>query len=122
MLSWEPTMLQSLEPLYPLYPEPVASVVTASTTQTTSSTTTKTSPKKIVEAPAHPVASPVLDPSAAQAQFIDEIVANHSVRALKDNSGRTIVLYGYADQETLIIARDEAAFTLLLARLAPNGS
>jgi hypothetical protein len=51
------------------------------------------------------------------AQFIDETVDSHEVRALKDNSGRTLVLYGYADKQTLIIARNEAAFTLLLNRL-----
>ena len=52
------------------------------------------------------------------AQFVDAAVANHDVRALKDSSGRTILLYGYRDKHTLIIARDEAAFTAILVRMS----
>ncbi|HEV7121261.1 MAG TPA: hypothetical protein VGN56_00385 [Candidatus Paceibacterota bacterium] len=55
--------------------------------------------------------------------FIDATVANHDVRILKDSANNTILLYGYRDKQTLIIAKDEAAFTALLVRLdAANGS
>ncbi len=50
--------------------------------------------------------------------FIDAIVDNRDVRVLKDADNRTLILYGYRDKETLIIARNEAAFSELLARLA----
>ena len=104
MLSWESTIQSSLQVLYPLYP--------AIAPQTTSATTnTSTSTKIFI---------PPVITNAPTNQFIDEIVANHSARALKDTSGRTLLIYGYADKQTLVIARDEAAFTILLSRLATN--
>ena len=103
MLAWEPSMLSDLQSLYPLYP--------ASTPQNNSANTTGTSTQIFI---------PAIAPNAPANQFVDEIVANHSARALKDSSGNTIIIYGYADKETLIISRDEAAFTLLLQRLATN--
>lgn len=55
--------------------------------------------------------------------FIDSTVSNHDVRILKDSAGNTILIYGYRDKQTLIIAKDEAAFTALLTRLsAANGN
>ncbi|KND50086.1 MAG: hypothetical protein AB203_03815 [Parcubacteria bacterium C7867-008] len=50
-------------------------------------------------------------------RFSDSSVANHDVRILKDDSGKTILIYGYRDKQTLIIARDEAAFSSILIRL-----
>jgi hypothetical protein len=70
--------------------------------------------------PAYPEA-PQTPGSGQVARFVDETVANHDVRALKDSAGRTILLYGYRDKQTLIIARDEAAFTALLVRLGASG-
>lgn len=59
----------------------------------------------------------------ATAQFTDDIVASHSVRVLRDAQGRSILMYGYtANKEVLIIARDEAAFTILLSRLSASGN
>ena len=92
MLSWEDEMQEDLSRLYPPFPAPVAS-----TTATSTATTT----------PAAPVFT-----------FFDRIVANHDVRVLKDEEGRTILLYGYKDKETLVIARNERAFTELLTRLS----
>ena len=66
--------------------------------------------------------APTIDTSVPQSQFTDEIVANRSVRALKDISGRTIVLYGYADKATLILVRDEDAFTFIVNRLSVGAS
>lgn len=97
MLAWEPTMANDLVTLYPPYP---AALVTGTTTATS------TPP---------PVLTPVMIPG-----FKDEVVSSHDVRAYKDGTGRTVLLYGFADQNTLIIARDEQAFTLLLARLSAS--
>lgn len=59
----------------------------------------------------------------AAPRFTDATVANHDVRILKDGSNKTVLLYGYRDKQTLIIAKDEAAFTALLVRMnAANGS
>jgi hypothetical protein len=95
MLQWEPTMLGDLSALYPIYPENISS---ASSSENS------------------------IGQNQPTDSFVDEIVSNHSVRALKDISGRTIVLYGYADTQTLLLARDEAAFTLLLQKLHSSGN
>jgi hypothetical protein len=94
MLAWEPTMANDLSPLYPPYP--AAALDTGTTTATS---------------------TPLLIPG-----FTDEVVSSHDVRAYRDSTGRTVFLYGFADQNTLIIARDEQAFTLLLARLSASRS
>ncbi len=117
MLSWEGTMSRDLAQLYPRYstalPAPIVTTVATTTSATTTkSSTTKTTSVTITSAPT--------DPSLPVKQFVDETVTNHDARALKDISGRTIVLYGYADKQTLIICRDEAAFSLLLGRLAAS--
>lgn len=57
-----------------------------------------------------------------KAGFHDEVVSNHDVRVYRDEEGRSIVLYGYWNQTTLIIARDAAAFAELLGRLATSHS
>lgn len=107
MLAWEPTILSNLSAFYPEYPAPPPPAPTIATTtrvvkgKTVISTTT-------IEAPAIPYSPP---------QFIDEIAANHNVRALKDGYGNTLLLYGYKDKETLIIARNEAAFARIIERL-----
>jgi hypothetical protein len=88
MLGWEPTIASDLAVLYP--PLPDTSPVSGTTPQL----------------------------SANTGRFIDNVVANHDVRELKDGSGRTTLMYGYRDKETLIIARNEAAFTAILTRLA----
>ncbi|MDR3547871.1 MAG: hypothetical protein P4M11_06355 [Candidatus Pacebacteria bacterium] len=113
MLAWEPTIGKDLAALYPAYPAPV---VQAPVMATSTATTTKTSAAKKV-ATTTPTQTTTSTSLVQSPQFVDEVVSNHSARALKDSSGRTVLIYGYADQQTLIIARDEAAFTLLLARL-----
>lgn len=103
MLGWESRMPDDLALFYPAYPEPAPPVAT-----TTASTTSSL------------VAAPV---ALSEPQgFTDAIVSNIDVRVLKDGLGRTLVTYGYSDKETLIIARDEAAFTTLVARLAATRS
>lgn len=105
MLSWEPSIAHDLAALYPAYPAQAAAIA-ASTTATSS-------------APATATGAPALAPTSVSAapQFIDETVDNHDVRALKDSAGRSILLYGYYDEQTLIIARDEASFEEIIGRL-----
>lgn len=90
MLSWEPDMPSDLSPLFPAYAPTVAS------TSATSS------------APAQ------------AAGFRDEVVGNHDVRVYRDAQGQSVILYGYWNQGTLVIARDPEAFSVLLERLAAS--
>ncbi len=92
MLSWEPTMQSDLSALFPLYP-----VTTAATSTATS--------------------TPVV---FSKGSFRDETVSNHDVRVYRDATGRSVLLYGYWNQDTLIIARDPAAFAEILGRLATS--
>lgn len=100
MLLWEPRMARDLGVLFPAYravevaPPPVASS-TASTT-------------------------PQVPIQARPLGFQDEVVANHDVRILRDGAGRTIMVYGYWNQNTLVIARDEGALSELMNRLATS--
>ena len=97
MLAWERDMRAGLSVLYPEYPNaPVdTSVEVGSSTP------------------------PVV--AVAPDSFVDAVVRNYDVRILRDAGGRSIMLYGYRDKETLIIARDEAAFLALVARLDAKG-
>jgi hypothetical protein len=96
MLAWESTMMADLGILYPSYP----------TTVTTAPITTPSSPSLKVVAP------------AAGAGFVDKVVSNRNVRQYIDTQGNSLVLYGYVDKQTLVIARDADAFTALLSRLS----
>jgi hypothetical protein len=94
MLAWEQTLPQELETWYPVY--------SSLPTQDQASTT--------------PVVVLQSNPG-----FVDAVVANNDVRILRDASGRSLMLYGYHGKDTLIIARDEAAFTALISRLGASG-
>jgi len=91
MLAWEAGIASDLSDLYPEYPaqEPVGT----STASTTPVVTVNTS-------------------------FVDEVFGNRDARTLRDSLGRPIVVYGFHDKETLIIARDEAAYLALIERLS----
>lgn len=91
MLSWERTMPDALSGLFPPYPLSEASTSAATSTA-----------------------------KAVSPMFRDEIVANHDVRVYRSPSGQSIMLYGYWNQTTLIIARDTKAFAALLDRLATS--
>ncbi|KND46897.1 MAG: hypothetical protein AB199_00495 [Parcubacteria bacterium C7867-004] len=105
MLTWEPLMERDLASLYPLFPaETVVVPVPAVSTSTPQASTT-------------PTTQPISVQAQAQTRFSDAVVANRDVRVLKDTSGRSLILYGYADKGTLLIARNEAAFEALLQRL-----
>lgn len=88
MLSWEKTMPQDLSALFPPYPQ-------ATATSTAAATTT----------------------SVFSVFFHDEVVNNHDVRVYRDAHGRTILLYGYWNQTTLVITRDPSAFMEIINRL-----
>jgi hypothetical protein len=105
MLSWESTMPHDLSTLFPAYPAPVVPVATSTATSTTTKTATTTSKTTITV--------PVFI-----AGFRDEVVNNHDTRVYRDAQKRSVLIYGYWDQKTLVIARDEAAFTEILKRLA----
>lgn len=108
MLTWEPLMERDLGLLYPLYTTaPVPTVAVDLNTASTSSPTASSTP---VVAAATP---------GSRVRFEDAIVANRDIRILRDTSGRSLMLYGYADKETLIIARNEASFAALIIRLSP---
>ena len=100
MLLWEPTMQTDLAMLYPLYP--------VSPTQPDASSTLATTT----------AASPVA--TDAKIGFRDETINNHDVRVLRDVAGRSVLVYGYWNQTTLIIARDPMAFAEILDRLATS--
>lgn len=93
MLDWEPTMPRDLMTFFPPYP------VTSTTTATSLTATV---------------------PAATAPVFSDEVVANHDARAYVDATGKTVLVYGYWDDRTLVIARNEAAFSEILQRIASS--
>jgi hypothetical protein len=102
MLSWEAAMPNNLSALFPAYPVPAVSTTTVATT--TGSQTSNASSGSLTSTQG----------------FHDEVVNNHDVRAYRDVQGRSVMLYGYWNQTTLVIARDPAAFTEILGRLATS--
>lgn len=114
MLTWEPDMQNHLKKLYPL-----ASLQEPATTATSSLVVAATTSAQRVR-----TATRLGAPSAKAkiSKFADEVVANHDVRVYRDADGRGVLVYGYWDPETLIIARDTVAFTELLQRLATSRS
>jgi hypothetical protein len=111
MLAWEDSgtgssMPQALIALFPPYP---ALVVASSVATTTPAKSTKP----------QPVATTT---PAVLLVFHDEVVANHDARAYRDAASRTLLIYGYWNQTTLVIARDENTFSAILARLATSQS
>lgn len=99
MLSWEVSMARDLALLYP-----ARAAGSLSPSGTTAAIGTST--------PAY------VEPVRPLAAFADAIVANHDVRVLRDTKGQTLMLYGYAQKDLLVLARDEAAYAALIARLS----
>lgn len=95
MLDWEATIAKDLSLFYPAHTDPEPS-----------------DQRPVEETP------PVETPEASVPTFTDQSIANNDVRILLDSKGRTVLLYGYRDKTTLIIARDAAAFTEIVGRLA----
>jgi len=104
MLKWESTIQRDLAGLFPSYAQSfggqASSTVVMATTTTKTASTTLTSSVKIF------------------AGFRDEVVNNHDVRVYRDETNESVLLYGYWDQSTLIIARNPSMFSEILNRLA----
>jgi hypothetical protein len=119
MLSWETTIFNDLGTLFPFstsspstVPPFIPKTISASTTATT--TVAKTSPQ-VTPTPSKTATTSKV---ALKVGFRDEVVSNHDVRVYRDASNKSLIIYGYWDQKTLIIARDPAGFAEILARLA----
>lgn len=97
MLSWESTMPGDVAGLFPPYSE----AHTASSTATT---------------------TPVAVPSTTNLKvgFRDEVASNHDVRVYRDSMNRSVLLYGFWNQSTLVIVRDATAFAEIIGRLATS--
>jgi len=102
MLSWEKTMPHDLSVLFPSYAA-VTSVAPSSSATTTATTSTSSA-----------------QTAQSRAGFVDAVVANHDVRVYRDTASRDVIVYGYWNQTTLVIARDSAAFAEILGRLASS--
>ncbi|MES2994509.1 MAG: hypothetical protein V4681_00515 [Patescibacteria group bacterium] len=100
MLAWEVSMDRDLAVLYPA--RGAGNLLPAT------------------QAPIGTSTPQAVEPVRANTQFEDAIVQSHDVRVLRDTAGNTLMLYGYVDKETLVLARDEAAYTQLLSRLAAS--
>lgn len=133
MLSWETAMPHVLEALFPAYPAPVvlvgtstlATTVSTSSPQATATTTKSKSPKPVTVATTSTSSGQASSPQAtttAPVGFKDEVVSNHDVRVYRDEQGRSVLIYGYWNQMTLIIARDTSAFSEIIQRLATSRS
>ncbi len=60
---------------------------------------------------------PTVVRTPASQGFRDIVIEARDARVLRDQEGRAILVYGYHDKETLIIARNEASFAELVRRL-----
>lgn len=104
MLAWEPRIREDLNVWYPLHQAQQA-------TLSLEATSTSTAP-----------AQPQSEGNVAVPFFVDVVVSNYDARALRDASGRTLMVYGYRGKNLLVIARNEAAFTAVMGRLAASGN
>lgn len=95
MLWWEKSMPRDLSALWGAYP-----ALTSATSSASSSPATTT--------------------TARATGFRDEVIGNHDARVYRDEAGRSVLLYGYWDKTTLILARDPSAFIEILQRLATS--
>lgn len=105
MLWWEKSMPRDLSALWGAYPAPMGAIA---------STSLPASGKA-------PRATTTATTTVARATgFRDEVIGNHDARVYRDEAGRSIMLYGYWNKTTLIIARDPSAFIEILQRLATS--
>ncbi|HCR52408.1 TPA: hypothetical protein DIV48_02025 [Candidatus Kaiserbacteria bacterium] len=124
MLAWEPTMPRDLGALFFVPPpafsaEATSSPQAAASIATTSTSSPQTGPAQTIATTTQKTSAKAAPGAATTPEFHDEIVGNHDVRIYRDAEGRTL-LYGYWNQETLVIARDPAAFVDILGRLATS--
>jgi hypothetical protein len=108
MLAWENAMTNDLNTLYPQLP-PLSQVL-----QKNIAAVVK---KGVVLTPATTTSETVLAAPTNIPGFVDSVIANHDVREYRDSYGRTVIVYGYRDKDTLIITGSELAFATLIDRL-----
>jgi hypothetical protein len=106
MLSWESRMSRDLEAFFPPYSTSVSLPIATTTATTTPKASGATK------------AATTTAPRAFIPGFRDEVVSNHDVRVYRDAEKRVVLIYGYWNPTTLVIARDIPAFIELLSRLA----
>lgn len=49
--------------------------------------------------------------------FVDEVIKNRDIRALKDSSGNYILLYSFVDRKTLVITKNENMLSAIVGKL-----
>lgn len=52
----------------------------------------------------------IQEPAGAMYGFIDDIIGNKDVRKLVNTNGQSFIVYGFIDQNTLVLAEDELTF------------
>lgn len=106
MLSWETVMPHTLDGFFPPYTSPQDTAQRSATSSMQVGTTTKA------------IIATTSDTSTSSLGFRDEVVSNHDVRVYRDAAGKSVVMYGYWDRSTLVIARDPKAFAEIIQRIA----
>lgn len=96
MLRWENSIATNLQEIYP-------AIINPNTANATSTSTTTVQTNKVIDSTVN--------------TFVDETILNHNVRILRNSSRQSIMLYGFANRNTLIIARNAASFIVLLNKL-----
>lgn len=126
LLEWEPLMPSYFTELFPpfttLTPTPAESSTASSTAEavavSTSSTSSINSGRASSPQATATEATTTLSTTLQDGAFFDATVVNHDVRVYRDREGRDLFLYGFWNQETLIIAHDPNAFAELVNHLA----
>ncbi len=94
MLAWEGTMKQDLSPLFSYTP-----------------------PAKIITSPVATSTATTTPPVLAQSGFVDKIVENHDARVVLDANGNIVLLWTFADRNTIVITTNEATLREIISRL-----
>jgi len=118
MLSWEKSMPRDLAALWGAYPS--SSIATSSATSSQAITSTHSTGSTSSPQAGSGQATTTARTPNIQTSFRDEVIGNHDARVYRDTAGRSVLLYGYWNQTTLVIARDPSAFIEILQRLATS--
>ncbi len=62
-------------------------------------------------------AGPLFGQAIGGVQFADKTIKNRDTRILLDSSGKTLLIWGFANKETIIITTDEDTFTQVIGKL-----
>ncbi|MGH7141131.1 MAG: hypothetical protein ACREGH_00655 [Minisyncoccia bacterium] len=115
MLSWEHSMQKDLSPLFGQEPSAApenAPAPTATATSSAASTTAATSTA--------PGTTPINNSTSREiigTSFVDDIIDNHDVRALKNSRGNTLFFWTFVDSQTLVITTDAQTLQELISRI-----